>query len=294
MKMVDIEDTNIKKYFKVIKQEPKWLDVDTVATTGNIKYNEYLYLKVNSLLAWSKYMHSPIKHKAWVASQRTEDKDRKKAWSGATSYNDYLDIINNGDDEVMNKIKIETKDAVSDIYKKHEKTIHSYKFDVVGEQFDIGLVLSGVPEVWLEPIIEDEVVTKVSIKIDLTFHSGVKTATVIKNASRLLGIAKVLEDMDVQVKIEAYNFMNNYDNKNRKRLLIVENLVKDFNEPINYRKVSSYITTAQFRRGCFILMEQLAETLSDDYGNQTHCKNIIRIDDDREVTKFENKVFGGV
>lgn len=281
------KDRDILDNFKVGTKVPDWY------LNGSYeKPKEIYYIKVPNLSSWHNFMLTAKIDSNSDDSQKNEGCSRKNSWSGAKDWNDYVDILDNGDNEVVKLIKTDLKVAVDDLHKRHEKVIKAYKFDVTGEQFDIGLVLSGVPEAWLEPIIEEEEVNQVTIKIDLTFNSGVKNRDIVKNASKLLAIATVLEELGVQVRVECYNFPIEYDSSARNRVIIIENVLKDYDEPINYRKLSSYLTTAQFRRGGLRMIEQMAgQSVAGGYGYQDHCEGVIRIDDEKAIEQFEREVF---
>ena len=190
-----------------------------------------------------------------------------------------------------------TKNITSQFEQIIKKEIKGYKFDVSGEFFDIGLVLSGVPEAWLEPDYSEREVPRIVMRIDMGFTANVNSSTVINNGAKLLGIAKVLEDMGVEVQVELYGFQSGWRNMNggENETLVISLVAKGFNEPINYKKLSSLLTTAHFRRGIFKVMESIGgKEVNGGYGNQDQIDGFVRIREKIEVERLEKEIFGGL
>jgi hypothetical protein len=285
MEMIIPTNELVRKHFKTMGKCPEWFEVDKKLTNGESSYKEMIYLKTKSLVEWHNFM---LTNEDDNSTSRRTDAIR---WSGTYDWNEYLGLLDNGDKSVMKAIKDTTNKATKELSKKHEKVIARYKFDVVGEQFDVGLVLSGVPEVWLEPEFEEQEVPQVTLKLNLTYKAVVNQKDIIENAGRILGIAKVLETMGVQVKIEGFNIFNSYDIEHMDRVLMLETTIKDFDEPINFKKVSAFTSPAQFRRGGFYIQDLVTDKLDFGRGNQTHLKNTVALYDTKEINKLEESIF---
>ena len=244
---------------------------------------------LGSLATHRKFM---IKNSAKVKGRRLNSSMKEDSWSGTDTWEDYISLLENGDDNVMKKIKIQTGVKVKELAKKYEDVIRNYRFDVAGEFFDVGLVLTGVPESWLEPEAEPEEVVRVDILINGAFHAGIDENEIVNASARLLAIAKILEDNGVQVSLKMINANVGYD-EDRKRSLITLITLKEHSEPINYRKLSAIMSPAHHRRGVFKVMEESEPKMSPSYGRPLALKNCISLHDKRAIDKLEKELFGG-
>jgi hypothetical protein len=282
-----LADDKTSKWFKSVTNEPKWLK------GVNTPHDRVRLLQIPSLNAWYSFMHE-----AKVEEGTRDASITGSSWAGTADWDSYIKLLDEGDEKVMGKIKTETKNQVRELEKRYEKEIKGYKFDVSGEFFDIGLVLSGIPEAWLEPDYEEREIPRVVMRIDMGFTAGVRSDTVINNGAKLLGMAKVLEDMGVEVQVELYGFQSRWRHgtKNAKQETLITSLTaKGFNEPINYKKLSSLLTTAHFRRGIFRVMEVIGgKEVGGGYGNQDAVDGFVRIREKIEVDRLEREIFGGL
>lgn len=282
-----LSDDTTSKWFKSVKNEPKWLK------GTSLPHDRVRLVQIPSLRAWHNFMHEA------ESEEGTRNASHEgSSWAGTKDWDAYIELLDKGDEQVMSKIKTETKHQVRELEKRYEKEIKGYKFDVAGEFFDIGLVLSGVPEAWLEPELAEREIPRIVMRIDMGFTAGVRSEDVINNGAKLLGMAKVLEDMGVEVQVELYGFQSRWRHgtKNAKQETLVTSLVaKGFNEPINYKKLSSLLTTAHFRRGIFRVMEVIGgKELGSGYGNQDYVDGFVRIRNRDEVDRLEKEIFGGL
>lgn len=237
--------------------------------------------------------------KRWSISNRANQKKglnssmKNDSWSGTDTWEDYETLLTEGDENVMKKIKTDTQKEIAELGKKYKEEIIAYKFDVTGEFFDVGLVLTGVPETWLEPEITKEEVVRVSININGAFSAGVNEKTIVKSASRILSMIKILEDHGVEVALKMVNA--NYDVCNGKRLALTTMInIKDYDEPINYKKVSALLTPAHHRRGVFKVLELGCEgEVTGGYGAPVPPLGLIALDDKAGIDALERKLFKG-
>ena len=235
--------------------------------------------------------------KRWCIANRDFSKGyanssmKADSWSGTATWNTYEELLTEGDEEVMKKIKTDTQKEIAELGKKYKEEIRGYKFDVVGDFFDIGLVLTGVPEAWLEPDVTPEEVVRVSININGAFSAGVNTKTIVKSASRILSMVKILEDHGVEVCIKMVNANYCVDEAYDMALTTLVN-IKDYDEPINYKKVSALLTPAHHRRGVFKVIECATDgKVASGYGSPTPPKGLIALDDKKAIDALEQKLF---
>jgi hypothetical protein len=68
--------------------------------------------------------------------------------------------------------------------------------------------------------------------------------------------------------------------------------VKDYDEPINYKKCSALLSPTYLRRGMFKVMELLAkQKLSYRYGTPYKVSNFINIHETNEINELEHRLF---
>ena len=275
---------------KIINKKPEWFEFDKNSSVEKNPPKSFIHIKFDSVVQWYKYLkeYKP-EQGTWLSSQKISN----DMWSGSRTWDDYLEILDTGDKELMNKIKKETQKQVKIMEKKYEKQIVAYKFDVIGEQFDIGLVLSGVPEVWLEPIEEEVEAPKIELKLNMGTSSRTSFDDIINNASKVLSMLMILDEMGYQTKLTAYTLSVGYDYADSSKCIILENAVKDYDEPINFNKVSVYLSPTHLRRGSFAVREQMADDLNSGYGMTINSKGLVRISEDEQVKELEKKLFGG-
>lgn len=220
----------------------------------------------------------------------TQLSERADDWHGSDTWEDFLDLLDNGDYEITKQIKADTQKAVKEYSKKYEKQLIKYNFDVTGEFFDIGLVMTGVPEAFLTPEYGEVEKPKVDVTINGSFPDGTALKTVIANASKILGICKILEDNDVLVSIKcvtgAKKFTTNGTN------LIMECPVKAYDEPINFNKCSAILSPTFLRRAGFKLMEKIAgDDLRHNYGQIIDVDESLRLNKNDDIEIFEDMIF---
>lgn len=219
-------------------------------------------------------------------------KFRADAWAGTKSWEQFITLLDEGDDKVTAQIKTETKAQIAELGKKYEEELKGYKFDVQGEFFDIGLVLSGVPEHWLEPEFEEAEKPKVDLIINGSFPDGTDLDGIVKNAGKVLAIARILEDHDVLVSIKAVTGAQKFMYGEKYKEALMETMVKGYDEPLNYSKCSAIITPTYLRRGWFRMAEVVAgDELKGNYGKIIDVDNSIELRDDSAVSRLERKLF---
>ena len=70
--------------------------------------------------------------------------------------------------------------------------------------------------------------------------------------------------------------------------------IKDYDEPINYKKCSALMSPTYLRRGCMKMMEVFGgNTLSSGYGKSLNMEGAVRLLDTKQVDALERKLFKG-
>ena len=277
--MVITMNTKNFKGLRTLKRIPEYLKDVSLGKNP-------LLVEFNSLSAYKKFCTDEKDFDDCTQTSSMKYSD----WSGSKTYDDFLDILDKGDDNVMSMMKDATGKEVAILAKKYEEEIAVYKFDVSGQFFDVGLVLTGVPETWLEPEIEEKEKVQVEINIDGAFNAWFNKDKIVKAGSRILAMVKLLEELDVQVKLRIISGNEGYNTAREN--LYVSTLIKDFDEPINYKKVSALLSPTYHRRGTFKVIEYTAgHSIGDGYGYPKHDSKIIQLDDKCDIDRLEETLF---
>lgn len=267
---------------KMLASVPKYLENVGVKNSDTI-------IEMGNLSLLRKFMIENEKADTYRKESMSKTDEHK---SGVRNYGEFLTLLENGDDKVTSQIKTITNDVVSDLRKTYQEELIGYKFDVTGEFFDVGLVLSGVPESWLDPEFKPIEKTRIELLINSSYSWKINYEVIVKNASRLLAIAKLLEEHNVEVKIKTFNICDDLDSRDRNHTCYIVTDVKDYDEPINYQKCSSLISPSYNRRACLKVKEMIYENnLSGGYGKPVFHKGFIRLDTDEDIVALEKKLF---
>jgi hypothetical protein len=249
--------------------------------------HETVVLDYGNLANLRRFMvkHTDAKNRNGINSSMREDD-----WAGTNTWDDYLDLLDNGDEDIMRKIKIATDLKVAELSKKYKEELIRYRFDVTGEFFDVGLVLSGVPEVWLQPEVIVEESVKVDILINGAFPSSVDTKTIVNNSSEILAMVKILENHDVMVSLKLVTPIRDTSEDGKRNILTIVSL-KDYDEPVNYRKMSAILSPAHLRRGVFKTIELVNAKVAYNYGRAVGAKSMIDLESRSQIKDLEKKLF---
>lgn len=267
---------------KMLSSVPSYLEKVEVKRGDSV-------IEMGNLSSLRKFMIANEKADTYRKESMSKTDEHK---SGVKNYGEFLTLLENGDDKVTSQIKTITNDVVSDLRKVYQEELIGYKFDVTGEFFDVGLVLSGAPESWLEPEFKPIEKTRIEVLINSSYSWKIDYKVIIKNASRLLAIAKLLEEHNVEVKIKTFNICDNLDSRDRNHTCYIVTDVKDYDEPINYQKCSSLISPSYNRRACLKVKEMVYENnLLGGYGKVVFHKGFIRLDTDEDIVALEKKLF---
>ena len=267
---------------KMLASVPKYLE------NVGLKKNDSV-IEMGNLSSLKKFMIENEKADTYRKESMSRTDEHK---SGVKNYSEFLSLLENGDDKVTAEIKTITNDVVSDLRKTYQEELIGYKFDVTGEFFDVGLVLSGVPESWLDPEFKPIEKTRIELLINFSYSWTINYKVIVKNAARLLAIAKLLEEHNIEVKIKTFNICDDLDFRDRNHVVYIVTDVKDYDEPINYQKCSSLISPSYNRRACLKVKELVYDNnLSSGYGKAVFYEGFIRLDTDEDIIALEKKLF---
>ncbi len=281
MKLIT-NDVGVKP-FKVLHNLPQVLEPIRKHLEGNV-----CILDLGNLTSFRKFMIDNTDYKHDNNNQSMMD----SSWNGTSTWGDYLTLLDEGDAEVMKKMKVDTKLKIKELEKQYKDVVTNYKFDVTGQFFDVGLVLTGIPETWLEPEPAEEEEIKVDILLGASFSGNVKVNNVIKNASRVLAMVAILENHGVQVNLKMVNCAKIRLAKGNETFVSIIS-IKGYDEPINFNKLSSLITPAYLRRGIFKTYEvTYPENFDSGYGTPIALEAVNNLSSPSDIDALEHKLFG--
>ena len=254
----------------------------------NLNGNRWEY-KFNTVRDFSKFLALNENTKTnKKSSQKTGDKD----WNGTRTYEEFSEgILKNGNPELLKEVKKTVNKRVNELEHKFLESTQ-YNFDVVGDFFDIGTFMSGEPEHWLKEIkIKDD--KFIHVKVGGVYPAKVSAETIKQNASSLIALMRVMEGRGFLTKIDICFNSENMTVAKKGSNLLVEIPIKDYNQPLDYRKVSTLLDTSFFRRGIFRLYElTYPETLQGNYGRYKAEDDYINLAYANEIDSLESDLLG--
>ncbi len=206
-----------------------------------------------------------------IKTRKYHSHENSFEFTGTKNWGEFISIIENGSDEVLDKIKRQSH--------KFSNAL-DYKYEI----------LSGEPEAWVNPI-EDDVKKQIEISVNASYLSDVKHDTVIENASRIVGMIISLEKMGVETKLLLNFRSDGMYYKNNKKMFTVSLVAKDYEQGVDYKKLSSLLHTSMFRRGVFRMREVVVGNDMDSYGTTNALKTDTLIDESSSIDMLEKKLF---
>ena len=131
----------------------------------------------------------------------------------------------------------------------------SYTPAVTGQFFDIGLVLSGEPECWLETAQEDTGSKVVTVSINACISGSVNRQTMIDRGAAVCALVKLLETQGKSCRVVyGMGFNTNYDQKGD--TVRIEVTLKREGDPLDLDTLAFWLVCPDaFRRLCFRYIE---------------------------------------
>ncbi len=207
--------------------------------------------------------------------RRLNSHDGKYSFRGTHNFQEAIDLIQNGDMDILNKLTTE-------LSKIEPKYIDSpYIPDTNGSFFDVAKVLEGEPESWYRKADTKVDIPTLEIVLGIGYLSNVSKNTIIHNSAILISYIKGIEAKGVRVKL-----IGRHHNEGRKgtysETIVV---IKDYYESFNYPKLSGVIHPSFFRRLFMRVKELNIPNLSSGYG-RTIYDNDIEISKESSIHKY--------
>lgn len=167
-------------------------------------------------------------------------RDLDKSWTGVGTYEEALDLLRNGYQPTVEKLK-------SALNAKRTSTSKRISFhnDIQGFAPVVPLALKGVPNSMVNMTMKPMKAKVIDIYYDIGCSCGTSTNTIIKNGQILLSAIIELERQGYRFNLYAVQTYNS-NGGNDSDVLCVK--VKDSNRPLDLRRISFPLTHPAFSR----------------------------------------------
>lgn len=183
-----------------------------------------------------------VKHCQERPMTSSEFHDQSKAsfgsWEGVKSYNEALDLLKNGYQPTVEKLK----DTVNANRTGYGKRI-SFVNDIQGFAPIVPLALKGVPQSMINMTMKQIKAKVIDVYYDMTTSAGTSSETIIENGQKLLGAIMGLEKQGYKFNLYA---MQSYADDNTTDMLVVK--IKSSDRPIDLKRISFPLTHTAFFR----------------------------------------------
>lgn len=188
-------------------------------------------------------------------------------FSGTATYADAVKLASEGYDAGTQAILR----MVKEIEANEDTTQRGYDFDVTGDFFDVGEVIQGTPECWLQPALESAP-RVISIAVNVSQSSSVKAQQITNRGAALIALVDRLQEtpgliVDLTV----------YDGAGGLKLTSLGNHYGDLfqlhnvgTSPLPMQEVGYMLAHPAFlRRGAFAVIDRATNYNPQSYGNVT-------------------------
>lgn len=210
-------------------------------------------------------------------------------FSAIESWDAFEQLLIDGNPDITAEMKKWTKYYI-DKFEQYIAEKPSWQFDVVGQFFDIGAVLVGEPEAWLnEILVEDDKFIK--LKIQGSYRDGTDLKKVRENGAKLFAIAVALEQQGYLVEIDMLYRIEGANLKNEKQVTECVIPAKKYDQPLDYKKFGILLSIPFFRRGVLRLLEiEYGKNTASGYGKPKKMEGEINLDNTNEIDEVEMKL----
>lgn len=168
--------------------------------------------------------------------QRTKHHD--KDWAGVGSYDEAIDLLHNGWQSAVDKLK----EGISANYVGEGKRI-TFNNDVVGYAPIVPLALQGVPQSMLNHQMKAIKAKVIDIVYNIAVSCSFTPKDILENGKNLLTAVLGLEQEGYKINIYA---MQAYSSRNNCDMLLIK--IKDSRQPMDLKRMSFPLTHPAFFR----------------------------------------------
>ena len=192
-----------------------------------------------------------------------------KGWYESKDFAEALDLAINGWAEGREKANLFSEAIVDKVSSLIEK--QDIEYDVVGQDFDIGLVNQGVPECWYTlttRIIDGQGTRQLRLVFNNCVSAGISTEVMTRKGAAAVALIKCLELAGFRVEVWLRNGIA--DSYGQGSAYIFECMLKEASQPVDIdRIVFALAHPSSFRRIGFSIFEgdkEFMDAHSSGYG----------------------------
>lgn len=160
------------------------------------------------------------------------------SWEGVKSYDEALNLLTNGYQPTVEKLKKALKGTVTGSGKRI-----TFKNDIAGFAPVVPLALQGVPNSMIGMTMKPIKCKVIDIYYDITCSAGTSSEQIIKNGQKILGAVLDLESQGYKFNIYA---IQGYSDERSVDMLAVK--VKSSTQPLDLKRISFPMTHIAFFR----------------------------------------------
>lgn len=207
------------------------------------------------------------------------DKERLEKWHGVKTYDEALNLLSNGYQPTVDKMRDAMKATVASELKRI-----SFQNDIVGFAPIVPLAMMGVPNNMLNTRMKPIKAKVIDVYYDMTCSAKTKPEEIIRAGQALLGAIVELENQGYRFNLYG---VQSYSEKDSADILTVK--IKSSNQPMDLKRISFPLThTAFFRVIGFDWHGRCPKTkYRDGYGRATYFEFY-----GDELNEFGKAVFG--
>lgn len=176
-----------------------------------------------------------------ITDERFDDKSKETfgKWEGVKTYEDALDLMKNGYQPTVEKLKEKLKDMGNVGYQKRMRVVNN----VVGGAPVVPLAMMGVPKSMIDTKIKPIKCKVIDVYYDVTCSSSTDSNDIIRNGQKLLGAILELEQLGYKFNLYA---VQTYSSEGSADTLVVK--IKSSNQPLDLKRMSFPLTHTAFFR----------------------------------------------
>ena len=285
--MINVIISDNDKPFKLAENE----DVQKGIEKMHNRYSTgagMLYTKIKSSFQLEKWLNDEMQ----TSTDQNSSKSGDDGFTASDSIEHALDILKNGDPDMLKQIEDEAKEKVAEHFNLINKPI-GVERDVEGMFFDVGLHLEGEPEAFFKS--SDELVRDKCMTIDVLANYSCNTSAsrIQRNIVNLMAAIQILEMSGHRIGINMWWISKQDDGYSNSAISYA---VKGQRQALNVRRLVGTAHPSFFRRLVFRIRE-LTNTADYGYGqsfvtfvNSSDRENAIALEDDHSVMEFIDKI----
>ena len=227
---------------------------------------------------------------------RTSSKDNDYSFTGTNSFDEALDLIMypNGEPPVEVNTRVESIENKirNNLKKKGLLTswiVEDYHYDVEGLELDIGKLIEGDPECYLQAN-KKYIDHYYELNVNIAVSGSKSTDTIIDAFCKVIAVVIALEKRGHKIKLIVSSISKNVSTDGRHSYL--GTVVKGYDDYVNISTIARVIYPSFLRRLMFKIDEVMyGDKLESGYGQAVNTlKGVVTLDNSLEEEELLNSI----